>query len=217
MNKTLDFIKQVFHSKSIYRILFNWQVQEHCNNLTGICLDLAGGGNPSYYNYWFLNKSSKLVRTDFNLDKKPDMAVNLNQVLPFENNSMDNIFLFNAIYIIKEPERLIREINRVLKKDGRFFISSPFIFNEAKEPDDYRRLTSQGLEELFKIGNFNNFKIISFGERATSAIHLLHSFFIFNFMRLIIFTGALIFDKFVPKKVRKLHPCPLGYFAIAKK
>jgi len=49
--KIFNFIKQVFQGKSIYRILFNWQVQEHCQNLTGKCLDLAGGKNPSYYHY----------------------------------------------------------------------------------------------------------------------------------------------------------------------
>ncbi len=43
------------------------------------------------------------------------------------------------------------------------------------------------------------------------------SFFIFNFIRLIIFTKALLFDKLIPKKIKKTHPCPLGYFVIAKK
>jgi len=207
--KIFDFIKQVFQGKSIYRILFNWQVQKYCQNLTGQCLDLAGGKEPSYHKYWSFKNDAELIKTDLEVD--------LNKELSFEDNSIDNIFFFNAIYIIKNPEKLLKEINRILKKDGKLFIVSPFIFNEAKEPDDYRRLTSQGLEELLKQGGFSDFKINPFGERFTAGIHLWHSFFIFNFIRLIAFTKALLFDKLIPKKIKKLHPCPLGYFIIVKK
>ena len=215
--KIFNFIKQVFQGKSIYRILFNWQVQKHCRDLTGVCLDLAGGKEPSYYKYWSFEKSAKIIKTDYNQDKSPDLKVDLNSVLSFKSSSIDNIFFFNAIYIIKEPEKLLKEINRILKKGGKLFIASPFIFNEAKEPDDYRRLTSQGLENLLKQGGFEEFQIISFGERFTAGIHLWHSFFIFNFIRLIAFAKALLFDKLIPKKIKKLHPCPLGYFIIVKK
>lgn len=213
MNKTSDFIKQVFQGKSIYRIFFNWQVKEHCQNLTGKCLDLAGGKNPSYYRYWSFDSNSELTKTDLTGEFKVD----LNKELPFDDNSIDNIFFFNAIYIIKEPEKLLKEINRILKKDGKLFIASPFIFNEAEEPDDFRRYTSQGLEELLWKANFSDFEIIPFGERFTAGIHLWHSFFIFNFIRLIAFTKAMLLDKLIPKKIKRLHPCPLGYFIIVKK
>lgn len=215
--KIFDFIKQVFKGKSIYRILFNQQVQKHCRNLTGVCLDLAAGEEPSYHQYWSFAKGSKLIRTDYNKAKNPDLVVDLNDKISLEDKSIDNIFFFNAIYIIKEPEKLLKEINRILKKDGKLFIASPFIFNEAKETDDYRRLTSQGLGNLLKQGSFNDFQIIPFGERFTAGVHLWHSFFIFNFIRLIVFSKALLFDKLIPKKIKKLHPCPLGYFIIAKK
>jgi len=213
MNKIFDFIKQVFKGKSIYRILFNWQIQEHCQNLTGKCLDLAGGKDPSYHRYWSFEDNAELIKTDLDGDFKVD----LNNNLPFDDNSIDNIFFFNAIYIIKDPEKLIKEINRILKKDGKLFIASPFIFNEAEEPNDFRRFTSQGLEDLLWKGSFSSFEIISFGERFTAGIHLWHSFFIFNFIRLIAFSKAMLFDRLVPKKIKRLHPCPLGYFVIVKK
>ena len=213
MNKIFDFIKQVFKGKSIYRILFNWQIQEHCQNLTGKCFDLAGGKDPSYHRYWSFEDNAELIKTDLDGDFKVD----LNNNLPFDDNSIDNIFFFNAIYIIKDPEKLIKEINRILKKDGKLFIASPFIFNEAEEPNDFRRFTSQGLEDLLWKGSFSSFEIISFGERFTAGIHLWHSFFIFNFIRLIAFSKAMLFDRLVPKKIKRLHPCPLGYFVIVKK
>lgn len=214
--KTFNFIKQVFQGKSIARILFNWQVKEHCKNLKGTCIDLACGDNPSYYKYWGID-NAKIIKTDYDQSKNPDKVVDLNGSFPFEDNSADNIFLFNAIYIIKEPDRLIGEINRVLKPGGKLFLNSPFIFNEAREPDDFRRFTSQGLEKLLKENGFSNFEIIPYGERFTAGVHLWHSVFLFNFIRLIAFTKALLFDKFIPKKVKKLHPCPLGYFVVVEK
>ena len=56
-----------------------------------------------------------------------------------------------------------------------------------------------------------------FGGRFTAAAFLLNSFFIFNFVRLIAYSLALGLDKLVPKRIRNLHPCPLGYFVIVKK
>ncbi|MCG2699678.1 methyltransferase domain-containing protein [Candidatus Parcubacteria bacterium] len=177
---------------------------------------MAAGSNPSYYKYLDFKKI-KIIRADYNLDKSPDLKIDLNQSLPLDNNSIDNIFLFNVIYIIKNPKKLLKEIHRVLKKGGRLFISSPFIFNEAREPNDFRRLTSQGLERALGKSGFSDFEIIPYGERFSVIVYLLHNFFIFNFIRLIAFSKALLFDKLIPKKIKKLHPCPLGYFIIAKK
>ena len=217
MNKFFDFIKQVFRGKSIYRILFNWQVQKHCQNLKGTCLDLAAGKDPSYHQYWSFAPPAKLINADYDKSKNPDLIIPFDKNLPLDSGSIDNLFLFNAIYIVREPEKLIREIYRALKPEGKLFIASPFVFNEAKEPNDYRRLTSQGLEELLKQGGFNDFKITPFGERFTAGVHLWHSFFLFNFVRLIVFTKAMIFDRLIPKKIKKLYPCPLGYFVIIRK
>lgn len=215
-NNFFDFIKEIFAGKSLGRILFNWQVHKYCQNLSGISIDLAAGSNPSYYRYWGLNKN-QVIKVDYKEKDGVDMVVDLNQKLPFEDNYADNIFLFNAIYIIKEPKNLLKEIHRVLKPGGSLFFNSPFINNEAPEPDDYRRLTSQGLVSLLRQSNFSDFKIIPFGERFTAGVNLWHSFFIFNFIRLIAFTKALLFDKLIPKKIKKIHPCPIGYFVIVKK
>jgi len=216
MNIFFDFIKEVFTGKSLGRILFNWQVQKQCQNLEGISIDLAAGSNPSYYRYWGLNKN-KVIKVDYKQKEGIDIVVDLNQILPFKDNYADNIFLFNVIYIIKEPKNLLKEIYRVLKSGGTLFFNSPFINNEAPEPNDYFRLTSQGLNNLLRESGFSNFKIIPLGERFTAGVNLWHSFFIFNFIRFFVFTKALLLDKLIPKKIKKLHPCPILYFVIVKK
>ncbi len=217
MKKFFDYTKQIFRGKSIYRILFNWQVEKHCRDLDGLCLDLAAGGEPSYYNYLSFSKEAKLIKADNSELKISDMRLDFNQPLALKDNSFDNVLFFNAVYIVRKPEALFREMHRVLKENGRLFVSSPYILNEAKEPDDFRRLTSQGLEEVLKNSGFQKFEIIPFGNRFTAAAFLLNCFFLFNVVRFFACGLAILLDYLVPKNIKRRHPCPLGYFIIAKK
>jgi len=208
MSRFADFTKQVLSGKTIYRILFNWQVKENCDGLQGVCVDFAGGKSPSYEKYWNL-KCDKMIKTDIETD--------LNKPLPFGDNFADNAFLFNAIYILENPESTLKEISRILKAGGQIFISSPFIANEMPEPHDYCRFTSEKLKNIMQNAGFKDAEIIPFGERFTASVHLLHNFFLFGFVRFFVFAAALALDKIIPKKMKKLHPCPAGYFVRAIK
>ena len=215
-NKFFDFTKEIFAGKSIGRILFNWQIQKHCQDLKGICIDLAAGDNPSYYRYWNLKKD-QVIQVDYNEKKGVNIIADLNQKLPFKGNYADNIFLFNAIYIVESPENLLKEIYRVLKSDGTFFLNSPLITNEAPEPHDYFRFTSEGIRKLLFQAEFSQVRLYKIGERVTAAVSLLYSFWLFNFIRFFVSGLALFLDWIIPLKIKKKHPCPMSYFVISKK
>jgi len=215
-NKFFDFTREVFAGKSIGRILFNWHIQKYCRNLSGVCIDLAAGNNPSYHRYWNLSKE-QVIKADYNKEKDIDVIVNLNHQLPFKNNYADNIFLFNAIYIIKRPEDLLKEIYRVLKPGGTFFLNSPLITNEAPEPHDYFRFTSEGIKKILVQASFLHIELYKIGERATAAASLLYSFWLFNFVRFFVFGFALFLDRLIPKKTKEKYPAPMAYFIISKK
>jgi len=216
MNKIFDFIRQVYSGKTIARILFNWQVENNCKDLKGVCVDLASGGKPSYQRYWKLN-CDKFISSGYNTANKTDLIIDLNKKIPLIDNLADNIFLFNALYILKKPEECLKEIFRILKSDGILFLSSPFIANEMREPDDYFRFTSQKLEEMLKEAGFGKIKIIPHGERFSATAYLLHNFFFFNTIRFFIFSVALLLDKIIPKRMKREYPAPVGYFVIARK
>lgn len=216
MNKIFDFIKQVYSGKTISRILFNWQVQKNCRDLNGVCVDLASGKNPSYQRYWKLN-CIKLIRSEYSNENNPDIVINLNEKIFLADDYADNAFLFNALYILKKPEDSLKEIFRILKSGGSLFLSSPFIANEMPEPDDYSRFTSQKLKEMLSGAGFAGIKITPYGERFTASAYLLHNFFLLNSVRLIFFSLALLADGIIPKKIKRQHPCPIGYFVVAKK
>lgn len=46
--------------------------------------------------------------------------------LPLENNSIDVVLCLDLIEHVKEDDKLVKEISRVLKKDGKVILTTPF-------------------------------------------------------------------------------------------
>lgn len=195
--------------KTLARILFYDAFEKRARTLTGEALDLAGGPEPSYLP--LLPSTLDVVRTD-RVAAEGVRAVDINAPLPFADDSFDHVFLFNALYIVDEPEKLAREVRRVLKVGGSWHVLSPFIANEMASPHDYLRYTAEGLERLFTEAGFSVVRIERQGERASAAAHLMHPFYLFNTIRALAFAKAVLLDRLIPSAVRREHPCPLQYF-----
>lgn len=68
------------------------------------------------------------INIDLNEDFKPDLVLNfITNRLPYEDESVNEIVMFHTIEHIEKRfhASILREIHRVLKKDGVFFISFP--------------------------------------------------------------------------------------------
>jgi len=201
-----------WQGKTLARIFFDEALRRHSAGLEGRALDLASG--TSYLS--LLPQTLEVIRT--NRSESGDIrVVDFNAKLPFEDESFDSVFLFNALYIADNPEMLAREVWRVLKPRAKWLILSPFVANEMSDPHDYRRFTKEGLEQLCTQAGFTTVEVERQGERASAATHLMHPFFLFNVMRALIFPVALLFDWLVPARVRREHPTPLSYFVVCKK
>lgn len=216
MNYFTNLFKETYRGKTIARTLFNLEISKHAANIGGTVVDLGGGKSPSYERFWQI-KPDKFIRVDINEKAEPDIVADLNKPLPFSDNFADVVFLFNVIYILEKPEQILKEIHRVLKSGGKLFLTSPFIFNEAKEPVDYWRFTGQGLEKIVKESGFNNFFIEPVGERFSAAVYLISPFLFFWPIKFAFYCLALLFDKMIPKKLKLKQPCPIGYFVKAQK
>lgn len=205
-------IRGALSGKTIGRTIFNEEVRQCTVALKGQVLDLAGGASPSYLP--LLPNTITLTRTD--LRASPGVrAVDINQPLPFRDASFDSVFLFSALYAVEDPAALAREVRRVLKPGGMWFISSPFIANEMPEPHDYLRFSAEGLERLLRRGGFESVEITRMGDRASAAVQLLHPFFLFRGIRALVFPFAVLVDRLIPKSVRRAHPAPIAYFVRA--
>lgn len=209
-----DFLRQIYAGKTLGRILLNEQIARSCRDLSGQVVDLAGGGGASYYDY--LPKHISIIRTNYT-PHGTDLVVDFNKPLPFADQSLDAVLLFNALYIAEDRDFLLSEIKRVLKPGGRAFVSMPFIYNEMKEPHDFCRLTHEGLEVECRRAGFSGVSITRLGERVSAAANLLHPLFVFNTVRLIVYSKALFLDRLIPVSLKQRYPTPIQYFCILTK
>lgn len=216
MNKFFNTIKAAMRGQSIYRVLSQQCLKENSPVLRGKVIDLAGGGKNNYFNC-LNSRDIDYINADIKSAPGVDLVLDLTQPLPLENNSFDAALLFNCLYVFENPARVLREIRRVIKPGGFLLLITPFVFNEAPEPTDYWRFTSQGLRKVLSESGFNEIKVIPFGERFTASIYLLNKFLVLNFLRPLFYLPAILLDKLVPFGIKKNHPCPLGYLTIAQK
>lgn len=121
-------------------------------------LDVGCGEKP--YQYLFKNGSYKGI--DFksyskNKDFKgcpPDFYFNDDYLktlrLPFKDESFDNIVCFQVLEHHKNPQKMIQETIRIVKKDGYILITAPFLGGVHEQPNDFQRFTMYGLTGLFE-------------------------------------------------------------------
>ncbi len=99
---------------------------------SSIILDI--GGYDGYISYNLKKKLPNLNITVVDIDKsglKLAKQRGLNTLyasalnLPIESNQIDVVFCFSVIEHIRESEKLVREISRVLKKGGKIILTTP--------------------------------------------------------------------------------------------
>jgi len=86
-----------------------------------------------YANYIFANdynservrEAKNLIDFKLNKSKKINLFCSAAETLPFKNNYFDLIFCFEVIEHLKDPDQFLREILRVLKKNGIFLCTIP--------------------------------------------------------------------------------------------
>lgn len=122
------------------------------NNSHDKILDLGCGENPWYH------KSMKGNITCFDKSKSGiTHIVGDADFLPFKPNSFDKIVSINSFYYFKNPFNVAKDLRRILRKNGKLVIVTPFFYPIHDIPFDNYRFTEHGikhiLEECFIIEN----------------------------------------------------------------
>lgn len=83
--------------------------------------------------------------------------------LPFQDNSIDSVFLLNVLPRLKNPKKTFEDIQRILKTDGEFVVTTPYLNNlVARNPNDLYIHSRNELEELFRNAGFSaNFQYVT--------------------------------------------------------
>lgn len=73
--------------------------------------------------------------------------------LPFPTNTFDAVVCTQVLEHLPEPKIFLAEISRVLKPNGRLFLTAPQSWHQHQKPYDFYRYTSFGLKYLFSQNN----------------------------------------------------------------
>jgi len=184
----------------------------------GILLDVGSSYSPykKYIAY------TKYMGLDINKKSQPDICCDLHNI-EWQDNYFDTVIATEVLEHLREPQKAINEIYRVLKPVAICILSTRFLFPYHPSPigaqdafGDYYRFTSDSLSHLFKA--FSEVEIHSHGNRVQVIWQIInssgHSRGIFQIIVnavLNIFTPLLAQIKFKDTRF------PLGFIVYAKK
>lgn len=177
-----DFINPVLTNQSIDTFVIRKSIFEALKNklpfFTGNLLDIGCGKMP--YKEYILKNSvvNKYEGIDiedalvYDNNIKPDFYWD-GKTLPLANKTYDVIIATEVLEHVPDIKHFLNEVNRVLKKGGVFFLTTPFLWNLHEIPHDHHRLTPFSLERHLKENNFHKIEITAAGTWHTSMAQML--------------------------------------------
>ena len=201
------FLPDYFITKALHHNMLNLTPK-----LYGRLLDIGCGTKP--YQKMCTNVSEYIgieIDDSYPLEKKFADYTYDGKSMPFSNKSFDCALSVEVIEHVFNPDIFFKEINRVLKTDGLFLMSTPFLYKEHGQPFDYARYSSFGLKHILNENGFSVVKEIKTGNgpevvSLTMTNYLLKAFkfkFPFNIFTFFLFFTinfiGLIFSKILPR------------------
>jgi len=141
---------------SFYRMFLHNCIKSYvkCN---GLIADVGAGENESYR--YLITGYDNYITCDIVKENSPDIVGSV-ELLPFKENIVNNILLFNVLEHVYEYKNAIKQIYRVLKKDGTLYGLVPFMINVHGDPYDYHRYTKHALNRVLSDNHFKHVEII---------------------------------------------------------
>ena len=150
------------------RRLHNWLSYDTSDRLLikniplykGVLYDLGAGESP--FKEFFSLHAEKYVAVDWSgsyHDTKADITADLNEPLPIDAEVADTIVSLSVLEHLCEPQLMLNEAFRILKKDGAIVLQVPWQWWIHEAPHDYFRYTPYGLDYLFKRAGFVDIKV----------------------------------------------------------
>lgn len=136
--------KRAPHTLAIKKLTFK-KIQENSELFRGKCLDVGCGDNP----YEELLNPRDYIGIDANINSKADIIGDA-VLLPFKDNRFDLILSVQVLQYVRDHQKAIKEMSRVLKEDGILFLVLPNTCKEDPLNPDYHRFTREGVKLILK-------------------------------------------------------------------
>ncbi len=137
-------------------------------HMHGKLLD-AGCGQMPYKEYILTtSKVTEYIGLDIDTALNYSSSVKPNYTwdgitMPFDNNHFDCCIATEVLEHCPEPEVFLKEVHRVIKPNGIFFFTVPFLWNLHEVPHDEYRYTPFSLERHLKNSGFKGIEIKATG------------------------------------------------------
>lgn len=134
--------------------LYN-SIKRNASYLNGKILDFGCGSKPykSFFTY------SEYIGVDFDNPGHPHDQEQIDlfydgKTIPLESESVDSVLTSEVFEHIFNLQDILKELNRVMKKNAYILITCPFVWKEHEEPHDYARYTQFALEDMLSKNGF---------------------------------------------------------------
>jgi SAM-dependent methyltransferase len=143
------------------------RVRAETRSFYGAVLDVGCGMMPYRSTILSVDAVTEYVGVDlenslYSESVKPDLVWD-GKTLPVKDNRFDCIMATEILEHLSSPDQFLREIYRVLKPNGIFFATVPFIWNLHELPHDEFRYTPISLERLLTAAGFSEVTIKPLG------------------------------------------------------
>jgi SAM-dependent methyltransferase len=201
MSTSLQQVFQLGPVRRVARDVSNWvdlqwkilddQLRAIAPRSHGRLLDVGCGEKPHEHifrpyveEYVGVEYADTFTRTDSSArTSKPDCFYD-GKVLPFEARSFDTVISVQVLEHTPQPQNLLNEIGRVVRKGGLVVVTAPFSFRLHEEPHDYFRYTVHGLTAMFDAAGLVVDGIWPQGDLWTVLGHKLNSYLAFRVARI---------------------------------
>ena len=139
----------------------NWKfVEKQVNALNPAALILDIGAGRGDFSAIFSDR--KYISLEVYPYPEIDLVCDLNQCVPFRENTFDMVTLLNVCEHVPDPKPLLAVVFRLLKPGGLAVIAIPFLLKIHQAPVDYARYTHYALEKIgaeigFELSVFEGF------------------------------------------------------------
>lgn len=123
------------------------KVPSGLKNIQGLILDI---GAADRWIEKYLSATANYIALDYPATgqnmygAKPSVFADAAQ-LPFKDEQFDAIVCLEVIEHVPNPQQVLNEISRTLKKGGQVWLSMPFLYPLHDAPFDFQRFTEYGL------------------------------------------------------------------------
>lgn len=93
-------------------------------------------------------EDAQIVCVDIEAQPGVDLVADAHDLHVIQDNSVDFVTSVSVLEHVKYPQRVVKEIYRILKPGGLVYINIPFVFPFHADPSDFYRFSYRGIAIL---------------------------------------------------------------------